>query len=264
MAALSPTLLAGAALDLAAAGLFAWVALRVRSRPAQSPGAARALGAFALWWWSAGAIAVLNGAAHALAAFGALDLALLATLRLAGLVPLCTGMAGVLAYFAFLLTGRAGAWKGAALTYGAWFPALVYAFVVSQPTRVVVGVWRVDLAFAAPPPPAVFAAIVALTVGPPMLAALASLRLLRTEQDPTRRYRLALVATAIGLWFGALMVARLSPDDAFQFAMRPVLGLGIAVLTVWAYDPPAVLRRALHVEALPRAPPALAAAPRAR
>lgn len=247
-------LFATAAIGLASAASFAWVAAAHLRRPL--PRDHRLAGrAFAWSWMGASAVALLN--AVALLADNAQVLSPGWTLAFgwANVVMGLLMLAGVMAYLAYLLTGNRFAVPMVGVVYAAQLAALVHVLLRLEPSAAIATGWTLQFQFGegqtAPWIPLVFLA-------PALLASACYLGMIAKAEDPTTRWRIGLVGGGLTMWSGAAILVRMADSpDAFVFAR--LAGAILAICAVMAYAPPTWARerwaiRSIHGE-LPRVPP---------
>lgn len=251
------TLLLGAGLELAAAGLFARVAQVTLRRPA-SPAGRGALLAFAAWWFGASAILAIGGIATLIGLVGFFDPTFHFALLLLRALPISGGVLGLVYYLVYLYTGSRRALMPLVALYAAHFAFTLYYLLSLAPIHVETTAWEIRAAGTSPPGAAldiVFGMALAL----PILGATAAYATLLTRvDDRTQRYRVATVSIAIAQWFLFVLfgfVGGFTTRDWF-FLIYTGPGLVAAALVLAAYEPPAFLRERLSVDAVPRREPA--------
>lgn len=240
----SATLLIAGAVALLVAGVYAHVGRHVLARNGHSPGAARAMTMFALWWWALAANIAAGGTFILAASFGWTDLAAQVTYALVQRLLLSISLLGLMGYLLYLLTGRHHLLPLLAC-YGAFFALQVYSVNAGHPAAVYVGDWRTDLVYATPAPRALQVLNFAWLVGPPVAGALAYFRLFFRLHDATQRYRIALISWALIVWWVVAVLAgqhEMFGSQLFQVVNRFV-GLGAALVILAAFEPPGWVRR---------------------
>lgn len=233
---------------LAATALHAYVGHEVRARkPAGEAGLASAL--FATFWYGLAANSCALAASGGLALVGAYDRALALTLLLLRLLAICGALFGLVYYLLFLYLGNPRILWPTAAAYGGLYVLLVYVVLARVPTGVAIAEWDVALTYALPLTPGLNAAIILLLPTPVIGAAIAYGSLLFRVHDPERRYRIALITTALVAWFGIVLLGMAAGNGRLATAL-PVLArlLGIAGpgLALLAYRPPAAVRARLR------------------
>jgi hypothetical protein len=245
---------------LASGAVYAYVGTRIAQRRVQRE-AQLPLVAFATWWHALAGVTLLAAVCAALAAFGQLDHDLFVAVSYGNLFLIALALAGLVYYLLYLYSGIRRWWKLLVPVYYAYAIFLVYFVRAHRPSGYEVRRWGLAIAYEIPVErDPLFLAVLLLLVLPPILAALAYLSLLRHASGRTLRYRIAIVSTALLLWFGSTLAASvsgLSQSDTWQLASR-CIGLGATLSILAAYYPPAWLRRRLGVvsieEPLPDAP----------
>ena len=198
--------------------------------------------AFVTYWYASGAYHLLTALLGALAASGVTPFWLFLLARHVGLVLAATCLAGLAFYLLYLFTGRRGwLWPTVAF-YAAVCLSTMYYVQARGPTGVLVDAWKTDLTYAEPLSP-VATLIVLLLLLPQIVGALAYGSLAFRVREPVHRYRVAILATAIFVWFASALAAELARSSFWQFVTRPGIGLAVAALVVIAYTPPAFLHR---------------------
>lgn len=231
-----------------------YVGRRIQARPAASPGAARAMGFFAVWWYALALNILTSGSLYVAAGFGYVDFDVQVTNTYLQRLLLAVSLVGLMYYLLFLLTGK-DLLKPLAVGYAAYYVFQVAAVAYGQPEGVYVGAWRADLEYAAALPGWVSLANFAALVLPPVVGALAYFRLYFHVHDRSQRYRIALVSWSLVAWWVVAVLAGSRAafgSEAFQLFNR-FLGLAAALLILMAYAPPAPVRRWLHVQPYPAA-----------
>ena len=244
---------------LANAGIYAHVGRALLARPVP-PETRRPSNLFAVWWCALAVLIGLAGAARVLAAFGLLTAPLYIAMIHASLLVLCVAVCGLLYYLLFLLTGR-HLLAPLAAAYVVVYAILVYYFASSRPTGFSTSGWALTLVYERPPGGWPLAAVLAAITLPQVAGAAAYLALCLRVDDPTQRYRIAMVAASICAWFASVLLAsELRLADASWLAMASrLVGLGAALTLLYAYFPPAWVRRRWNIARVsdtgPRASP---------
>lgn len=247
------TLLLGAAVELAAAGLFARVAIVTLRRPVSAAGRG-ALIAFAAWWFGASSVLAIGGAATLLGLAGVLDPTVHFALLILRALPLSGGVLGLVYYLVYLYTGSRRALTPLVALYAAHFAFTLYYFLSLAPIHVETTAWEIRAAGASPPGAGLDVAF-GIALALPILGATAAYATLLTRlDDRTQRYRVATVSIAFAQWFLFILlgfVAGFTTRDWF-FLVYTGPGLVAAALVLGAYEPPAFLRERLSVDPVPR------------
>lgn len=189
---------------------------------------------FAVFWLASGVYDLLLAAMDLGAASGAIGFEGYLAWRLASHVLAGVILGGLATYLLYLYTGNE-AWLPRVAVFYAGVVAFVVAYSLQRgPVGVAVGAWRVDLAYRDPLGPAAILLVLFLLL-PPVACALAYGRLASRAPTPRQRRRILLVSAALAAWFSAALLAQLSQAEAWQFATRAALGLGVSLLVVLAY-----------------------------
>ncbi|MEA3189977.1 MAG: hypothetical protein QOD77_559 [Thermoplasmata archaeon] len=224
--------------------LYAYVGWRLQARRV-SEDAKVAHGMFVLWWYALAATSALTVATNVLHMTGRLEIWLYQAITQVALLVLLSGLLGLLYYLIYLYTGNKRYLASLVVLYivmYGWVVALLYQ--IGPPTQLADNGWTITRLPKVDYNPAVALAFVVLLIGPQVAAALAYAGLYRKAQDNTQRYRIAMVAGSIVVWFGASLVASAlqastgaASSEAWQYVSRmlTVLG-GLAILM--AYRPP--------------------------
>lgn len=234
------TLALSGIVSLAAATCFgltaAWFA---RGRPAGLERAAWiAARSFAWWWGGLGVYTAMQGVMDLLGAEGYTPLPLFVFARLASLPVFCFALYGLVDHAIYLRTGTPKHRVFVAAYFSAFALGIVALILRAMPVGVVVMRWRTDVQYpvsASSPAVGIALALIAL---PSLFAVGSQLLLARRIQDPARRRRVVVVFGALATYLVAMALSRYSENDAWQLAMRPLLGLVTAGVVVWAYKPP--------------------------
>lgn len=222
------SLLAASLVDLAVAGLFAYVGRRVTARHVSS-GSEGANAAWATWWF---AIAVLwgmdaaRGLAAAVGAAGPLgDVFLFLHYAYVGI--LCVALWALLSYLVFLFRG-VDARVPLAAAYGAYFVVASAAIAYAGPDSVRVGDWATSIEYARDLPRLAEVGLLVFLLLPQVVGAAAYLSLARRTRDDATKRRILLVGSALVAWIGVSLAADLASlggEAAWEIARR---GLAVA------------------------------------
>ena len=158
---------------------------------------------------------------------------------------------GLLYYLAYLFTGKDLLFPMAA-GYLVYYLFLVYLVSAAEPASVEVERWTTTLAYEnqgiIEGPLASLALL--LLVAPQIIGALAYFTTFFRLEDPSRRYRVALVSWAIIIWFSSSLVGSfggLSDLDWWQIVSRAI-SLAAAGAVLLAYRPPGFIQDRWGVE----------------
>lgn len=227
------TLLLSGLVNVLAGAVFVVVGLRFVPRPT-SDASRLANQAFMVYWIASGVYTAIAGATDIAAAAGYTPYLAFLALRYLTLPILCMAVGSLTFYFAYLFSGRVG-WIWPLMAFFATvLMALTYHVRDRVPVGVVVGNWRVDIEYAAPYESTAFKVIVLAIVLPPLVGALAFIRLARRLEGEERR-RVLLVGIAMLTWTLAAVASRLASSDLMQLLTRPVMGIVVAAIVLSAY-----------------------------
>lgn len=238
---------------LVVAASYAYVATRLLRRSDITP-AGRPLYLFGLWWLATAVNQAAGGALYVAASFGWTDLSVQLTYVHLQRLLLAVSLAALMYYLLYLQTGRRYL-AHLCVVYGLWWTAQVYAVVVGAPDAVELHRWRTDLAYTVARP-AWVESLQVLIVVPPVLGALALLRVYPRVATPTQRFRIAVLAGGFTLWWVVAVVAGNPATfevDALQ-ALNRVVGVTVALAVLVAYEPFAWMQRRFRLEPLPQNP----------
>ncbi|MCA1819876.1 MAG: hypothetical protein ABR562_06015 [Thermoplasmatota archaeon] len=244
------SLVLAAASGIAAAVLFAYVGHRLGTRVVTTPEGRAAFTCFRVWWYAVAATTALTPFRLVLYMTGNLPPWLYIATGNLSVVVVCVALWALLCNLAYLYTGTVRWWGTFATFYflvGAFFLGL--SAWAGEPTYITDDGWSLQAASERSMP--LWGALLALLalVGPQLAGALAYMRLLRHAAGRTVRYRIVLVSSSILLWFGSTVAATLlAPEGLLGFLVTRLAGVVSAVLVLFAYDPPAALRRRLGVK----------------
>lgn len=254
MTTTSGTLALDAGLALATALLYGYVGRLTLARPSQEKDGRTAIRLFAVWWFGLAIITVTGAIRALLAAAGILDLPLHMALSFASLLPLVAAIWGLLYYLLYIYTGNRRFFWPVTVAHAGILVYFTYLTLWLDPLAVKVSDWSVTMENARTLTGAPLAFALFLILGPVMIAAIGYGSLAFRTQDPTTRYRVAMVSGAFILWFGSAVVA--SATMLGKWYWWPLAARGIALfstlLILAAYRPPGFVRRWLGVAALPR------------
>ncbi len=238
--------------SIASAAIYGYVAARLSQRAISNPGARFAWRSFGLWWYSLAATTLVGGILHLLGAFNIVSLPLFVALTYVNILLICIALWGLLYYLVYLFTGSQRFLIPLTIFYVLYYVLLVYSITVSDPARVEIGRWTTQLVYAHPLTGPFFSLALVLLVFPQILASLAYFTLFFHVREATQRYRVLLVSWCIILWFGSAFVASvagLSRENWWQIVSR-LIGLGAAMGILFAYLPPAIIRRRFGIASI--------------
>lgn len=247
---MQPTLLLGTLVTGATASLFAYAGLLTWRR--QVPEGSRlANGAFSMWWWGASMVIALLSVSNLLGMAGVVDDDVHTTLHYLRAAPLSLALGCLMFYLAFLFTGQRRLVVPLAGAYLLHHAFTLYYFVRLGPMHTVVTAWDVRVV----PETAVdgpLSAAFGIALALPIVAACAAYVVLAFRVGGReQRYRVGLVALALGQWFLLLLVSfllRLQERDWFSVFYQ-VPGLVSALFVIVAFRPPPWLQQRLRVGA---------------
>lgn len=230
------TLAATGAGTFVAAVAYAALAAMLARRPG-SPGARHALRAFALYWALVSAFQILVSVQHALAAAGLVDFGFAIFVRYAGIALASLAIAGLLSFFAYIITG-ARRWTRWIVAVYVIVAALAWVHVyVSEPVGIARTAWSIDVAYANDFQGGLFAPLMLMLLGLPIAGAIWYLTLVRKATDARQRYRILAVGIGVGLQLLSFLLARIFETAPTELLSRVVLGVVVAGLVASAYFP---------------------------
>ena len=249
---IQPTLLFGATLAILCAGIYFYVGRVLSHRRQSSPGAGMAWGMFVVWWYALAAATFSGALLSLLGAFGVIGLPLFITITLMNLLTTCVALFGLMYYLLYLFTGNSRLLIPLAAFYIVYYNLLVYFVEASNPIGVTVNRWNATLEYENLIRGPLFIIVFFLLVFPQIIGSLAYFTLYFRVNSPTQRYRILLVSWSIIIWFASSFLAGisgLSQQDWWQITSR-VIGLGAALTILFAYQPPAWIKRRFGVAAI--------------
>lgn len=248
----TPTLLVDAAFSLVVAILYAYVGSKLGRRRVEGTGR-RAVVLFSVWWYALAGTSAITAFMSFLGSIDALTLPLYVAATYVNILLICLALWGLLYYLVYLFTGREGTLIPLGVFYVLYYLSLVYLIAAYQPAEVVVERWRTRLVYENPVQGPVAVALLLLLLVPQLLGALAYFTLYFRVDDPTQKYRVAVVSWSILVWFGSALAGSLvgvaEHYDWYQLVSR-LIGLLAAVAILLAYEPPRWIRRRLGVRTL--------------
>ncbi|HUR61600.1 MAG TPA: hypothetical protein VM286_04470 [Candidatus Thermoplasmatota archaeon] len=246
------------ALDLVAnvlsALIYRIVAKMLAARPVE--GKARlAAWSFAAWWYVLALLALYGAFADVMSMLEAWTLPMLVTALNVLLLVILLALGGLVYYLLYLYTGREGTWKPVLAFYGLFWAYLVYHLQALGPKGIKAGAITPQLDYVRDPATHPFAPILAILLILPILAAaIAYFTLFFRTKEPTQRYRIAVVAASIVLWFSFSLVGSLAGvSQSLQWVvLSRAVSLAAAAGVYLAYRPPAWVQRRWHVDTVGR------------
>jgi hypothetical protein len=234
--------------SLATAMVFFVLAASLAARAVRSDDARLANSAFSLWWFTLGVqnvvVAVRLGAGLADA-----PLSLVMGLQFVTVAAVTSGLAGLLVYLVYLITGRAVATLPMFLAYSLYAGWLVAYFGGRLPLGYEVTRWSVAIAYAGEATEVASLTLLLILVGPQLVAIVALLVVAARLPHSASRLRVLVVALSIALWFSSAVLADLAglTGDAWQ-ATRVLIPLAVGLAVLIVHRPPAWLRRRMPPE----------------
>lgn len=246
---LTSLLVAGVStLGVALAYTYVGLHLLRKDGPGRDMRAVRLLG---VWWLATAANQMLGGALNAAAALGWTDLGVHVTYIYVQRLLLAISLVALMHYLVYLQTGRSTLVLFGIL-YGLWWASQIYVITMGEPNAVGVFRWRTDLLYAVERPP-VIELLALLIVIPPVIGALALLRVYRRLGSRTQRFRVGVLAAGFTLWWIVAVIAgnRATFDsDVIQAANR-LIGVLVAFAILVAYEPTSWMQRRFALEPAP-------------
>lgn len=249
---IQPTLFIGAILAFLCAGIYFYVGRVLSRRRQASAEAGLAWTMFVMWWYALAAATFSGGVLSLLGAFGIIDLALFTTITILNLLTTCVALFGLVFYLLYLYTGNRHLIEPLILFYFAYYGLLVYFILASLPVGVTVNRWSTTLEYQNIIRGPLYFVALFLLVFPQIIASLAYFMLFFQVKATTQKYRILLVSWSIILWFASSFLASVSglaQQDWWQIVSR-LIGLGAALTILFAYQPPAWIKRRFGVAAI--------------
>ena len=246
------TLLVGTLFAFSAAGVYAYLALRLQRRVIASVQARLAWRLFIVWWCGLAGTTAISGIINTLAVTGVASLPLYVTLTYINVFIICAALWGLLYYLLYLFTGSDKPLLPLGVFYTGYFLLLIYWIAAAEPISIEVTKWSAKLAYQQSPTGPFFALILTLLVFPQIFAGLAYFTLFFRVKDFTQKYRILLVSWSVIIWFGAAYAASISAvatQDWWQLLSR-LIGLVAALCILAAYNPPSFIKHRYGVLSL--------------
>jgi len=242
--------------SIVVASIYTFVGSRLAKRQV-SPESKLAAQMFSVWWYGLAAITIVGSVNVLMVISGRLDLAAAVTVTHVALITLCVALAGLLYYLAFLFTGKRSVLVPIVVFYTIYYIYLVAWVTYSGPNGLSSTRWGAQLSYehATTRGPA-YVILLLMTLLPVLIGAIAYFSLYFRVRDRSQKYRIALVAGTITVWFSTSLLAsfaRISTSDTWQLASR-FIGAAAALLILWAYDPPRWVQRKLGVRSVVNGP----------
>jgi hypothetical protein len=234
------TLILSAVLSALTGVLYAYVGVRLGRRKV-SPDARPAQWLFVLWWYALAVVTFLSSVDIVLYLSGNLPIWAYQTVVQVAILLLMAGLGGLMYYLVYLYTGNNRFWALLLVYYILFF--IVFEALLAwygTPRSISDDGWRLVSLPKPETQTAVSLAFGLLLIGPQMGAAVAYALLYRRAVDATQRYRIALVAGSIFIWFGSGMVATAGNIQTHLWwqVSSQVLAALAAIVILIAYLPP--------------------------
>ncbi len=206
---------------------------------------------FVVWWQSLGGLGLSGVVLNVAYLLDVLPIWLYQAYVSFVLLVLFVALWGLQFYLVFLYTGS----RRSFLPLGAFYAVLFFATAaliayVGPPDRITDNGWTLKTEPETDFGMAFNLGFLLLIVGPQMFAAVAYARLYRKSADRTQRYRIAMVTSAILVWFGSSVLATAfgaSDNVAWQVLSR-LIGVAGALAILMAYKPPAWIQQKYGIE----------------
>lgn len=230
-------LLAGSASSLVVAAAYGYAAAVIHRRTVPA-NLSFAKNVFVAWWVGILLVEVVHTAGRtALLAFGIDHLGWHVAMTLVASVALIFALWALVSHLLFTWSGRSWVFPAAGLFYAAYGTAFVSTIIGLQPTGIEAAGWHARLTYGVALSSASRAGIAIGYLAPPILAALAYLRLRKKLPPGAARTRIGRVGLAILLWVGSLILDfSISPGAPLWLVVSaPALGLAAAVMVIVAF-----------------------------
>jgi hypothetical protein len=249
---IQPTLLFGAMLSVIGAITYYYVGLMLFQRRLPSRESRLAWTLFVVWWYALAATTLSGALLSLLGALGIAGLPLFITITLMNLLATCVALYGLMFYLLYLFTGSRRLLRPLTIFYIAFYTLIVYYVQASIPVGVRINRWSATLEYQNQITGPLFWITLFLLVFPQIIGSLAYFTLYFRVQTPTQKYRILLVSWSIIVWFLSSFMANisgLSQQDWWQITSR-LIGLGAALMILFAYQPPAWIKQRFRVAAV--------------
>lgn len=178
---------------------YGYVGLRLAGQATGTSATARALAFFALWWLATSLNQAMGSTLYVAAAFGYTSVDIQLTYVFVQRLLLALSLVGLMYYLLYLQTGRSYLLP-LIVVYALYYVTQMYVISAGGAIAVESFAWRTDLVYATPVSPAWDLASL-LVVLPPVIAALATLRVYRRVGTPIRRFRVAMIGIGFVVWW---------------------------------------------------------------
>lgn len=255
--ALDPVELARLMLVVTTAAVYAYVGRRLGQRSVA--GEARlAWRLFVHWWYGVAAVTLLGAASTLLPLVGVRDGAVYLTLVYVTFLVLAYSLWALLYYLVYLFTGNRRVLYPISVFYVCFYVFVLYLIAAS-------GLYYDAAAGELTPrnqlPSWLLLVFGVLLVGPQIVGGIGYFRLFFKTDEPTQRYRIAIIAGSIVAWFSTSLIGQIPWGDSrvadlphWQLFTR-LVGLAAALAILAAYVPPRWVRERygiLSIEENPR------------
>lgn len=246
----TPLSLTVTALNAVMAAVYILVGRTVLIRRPDGPGRLAAT-SFAAWWF---ALAFLQGGSlidYLVSHTTGWTLGSYLTYTQLILLSIVVALAALMYYLVYLYTGKRGAWMPVAAGYGVYFVAILYYIAASKPAGISYGRFGTEITYANDLSNSLFAQVLGLLlIVPIILAALGYFSLFFKAPGRTQRFRIAVVATSLVIWFGSSLIVgetAFSQQDAWRI-VAPLIALTASLAIYAAFNPPQWLRQRLGID----------------
>jgi hypothetical protein len=244
-----PNLFISTLFALAAAAIYFYVGYRLKRRQIASPDARFAWNLFLVWWYGLAASTLITAVRNLLGLLNVTELPLFVTFSQMSLLAICASLYGLLYYLLYLFTGKSGWLAPLTLFYIAYYFLVSYYLNSLKPVGVTVGNWNITLQYEQSFGGPLFTFVLSLLVFPQIIGSLAYFTLFFRVEEPTQKYRIALVSWSIIVWFGLSFLAPITglSQQAWWQIFSRALGLAAAFTILMAYEPARWIKQRLGV-----------------
>lgn len=247
---MSATIFIGVALAAVTAFVYILVGNRVGARELSGDDRL-ANSMFAAWWWSLGLITAFGALINLAAGIGYTNLIAHLVLTVVLLFVLCASLWALGFYLVYLFTGRRGAIYPLGVFYLAYYGVIMYLIFQGNPTGVIVERWGARIEYEQPLLAGGQSTLfLLLLVAPQVIGGIAYFSLFFRVDDRSQKYRIAMIAGSIVVWFGSSVVASaagLTGTDVWAVTSR-LIALCAAAVVFFAFQPPGWVQRRLRVQ----------------
>lgn len=237
-----------ALVDFVAVAIYAFLGWRFSQRQVSAENRLPMI-QFSLFWFGLALVTFIGAIESAAAAYATPALSLVVSLYYLEILALCATLWGLIGYLVHLYSGRA--YLGPlTVMYGLLYVLLVYFVTASSPDGVTVTLGAVGLRYATLVGGPILAVLVLILIVPEFLCAFLYFTLFFRTDDPTSRYRIALVSWGLLAFFGLDVVnlaARLG-GSTLAVGLGAALGLLPVLVILAAYYPPRAVRERYGVK----------------